>query len=291
MEKFKIRRFFTLLIFFSFLLMTISGLVLYFTPQGRIAYWVEWKFMGLTKDGWTDLHTVSWFLFLISSIFHIYYNWKPLINYFKGKIKEINFLSKEGIISILITLFLIFSGIFKIPPLGLLIDLNDYIKDSYSKKPNYEPPFGHAEEISLKVLAKRLNIDLIPALEELKKNGIKFKDENSILKDIAKENSKTPRDIYNIISKFIIEKDKKDTKSYTPESVEEEFSGTGIGRKTLKFFCEENGIDLELAKNRLNLKGINMKEEDNFRSVADKYETTPIEIVKLILVEDYNLKK
>ncbi|MEJ5166449.1 MAG: DUF4405 domain-containing protein, partial [Thermoanaerobaculia bacterium] len=76
MEKFKVRRFFVLLIFFSFLLMTISGLVLYFTPQGRVAYWVEWKFLGLTKDDWTNLHTVSWFLFLISSIFHIYYNWK-----------------------------------------------------------------------------------------------------------------------------------------------------------------------------------------------------------------------
>lgn len=155
--------------------MTIFGLVLYFTPQGRIAYWVEWKFLGLAKDDWKDLHTVSWFL--LYSLFHIYYNWNPLINYFKGKIKEINLLSKESMAVILISFIAIFSGILKILPLGLLIDLNNYIKDSYLKKQGVEPPFGHAEEISLKVLAKRLNIDLIPALEELKREGIKFKDE------------------------------------------------------------------------------------------------------------------
>lgn len=190
---FKLRRFIALIIALSFLLMSISGIVLYFTPQGRIAYWVEWEFLNLTKDDWTNLHTVSWFIFLISSIFHVYYNWKPLINYFKGKIKNLKFLSKEGIFAILFFFFLIFSGIFKIPPFSFVIDLNDSIKNSYAKKQGYDPPFGHAEELSLKVLSKRMNIDLKSAIEELKNKGIKFKDENSIIKEIAKENKKPQR--------------------------------------------------------------------------------------------------
>lgn len=38
---------------------------------------------------------------------------------------------------------------------------------------------------------------------------------------------------------------------YTPEGVEEKFSWTGIGRKTLKLFCEENGVGLIFAKEKL----------------------------------------
>lgn len=289
MEKFKLRRFFTILTGFGFLLMTLSGLVLYFTPQGRIAYWVEWRFLNFTKDEWTNIHTLSWFLFLISSIFHIIYNWKPLINYFKGKIKNINFLSKESLLALFLSIFFLFSGIYKIPPFGLLINLNDYIKNSYSKEPENEPPFGHAEEFSLKVLAKKTNIDLNKALEELRREGIKFKDESAILKNIAKENKKKPQEIYKIMSKFILKEEKEKFFEYTPEGVEEKFSGTGIGRKTLKMICEENGIDLEFAKKRLSLKGIKMGENDTFKSIAEKNNTTPIEILKLLLIENYRL--
>lgn len=34
-----------------------------------------------------------------------------------------------------------------------------------------------------------------------------------------------------------------------------------------------------------------MGDEDNFKNIADKYEKTPIEIVKMILVENYNLNR
>lgn len=63
-----------------------------------------------------------------------------------------------------------------------------------------------------------------------------------------------------------------------------------MGRKTLKIVCEENAIGLNFAKERLASKGIEMNEEDTFKAVAEKNETTPIEILKLILVEDYKIK-
>ncbi len=93
-----------------------------------------------------------------------------------------------------------------------------------------------------------------------------------------------------MISKFKIEEENVNISEYTPESVDEKFSGTGLGRKTLKIVCDENGIDINLAKEKLGKIGIQMKEEDTFKSIADKYNTSPIEILKAILVKDYKIK-
>ncbi len=35
----------------SFLLLVLNSIVLYITPHGRIAYWADWRFWGLTKTG------------------------------------------------------------------------------------------------------------------------------------------------------------------------------------------------------------------------------------------------
>ena len=35
----------------GFILMTVTGIVLFFEPEGRIAYWTNWTFWGLTKSG------------------------------------------------------------------------------------------------------------------------------------------------------------------------------------------------------------------------------------------------
>lgn len=275
------RKFFAITLALSFLGMTVSGIVLYFTPQGRIAYWVNWNFVGFSKDTWGDIHTVSWFLFLICAIFHIYYNWKPLLNYIKSK-KLI--ISKQSWVSLFIFLVFIFSGIYKIPPLGYLITLNNYIKDSYAKKPGFEPPFGHAEEVSLENLSKRMNIDLGQAIEELKRSGIKFETSKELIKNIAKNNKKSPAEIYEIIKKF---EKKEPFEILSSEEVEEKFTGSGLGRKTLRDVCKENGIEINFAKEILASKGIEMEEDDTFKATADKYNTRPIEILKMIMVKDY----
>lgn len=289
-KKFSFRKLVSVINALSFFFMVISGIVLFFAPQGRIAYWIEWKFFYFTKDDWINIHTASWFLFLIASLFHIYFNFKPLKNYVISKLKSITFISKETILAFIILFIFLFTGIIRLPPANWLISLNEKIKDWYVKKPDYDPPFGHAEEVSLKTIAKRMGLNLKLAIEELKNRGIVFENENEKIKDIAMKNKKKPKDIYSIISKFKIEESKKESLYFTAEDVEEKFSGTGIGRKTLKFFCDENKIDLNLAKENLKRGGIQMEENDTFKDIASKYDTTPIEILKVILVNNYKLK-
>lgn len=287
-KKFHKRGFVSQLTALSFLAITITGIALYIAPQGRVAYWTDWKLIGLTKTDWTNLHTVSWVLFLIAGSFHIYYNWKALMNYLFSKVAAAVSFKRELAISVLIFCFVLLSGIFQIPPLKYIIDLNDYIKNSWVKSKEYEPPFGHAEELSLRVFAKKMKIDLNLALQELKNRGIIVEKDTDSLQTIARRNKTTPMNLYAMIKKF----EHKETEIgivYTSELVEEKFAGTGVGRKTLSQICEENKIDLNLAKKRLSEKGIITKEDETLKEIADKHNTLPIEILKVILIEDYNL--
>jgi hypothetical protein len=44
------RGFASLLTTFSFIVMSISGILLFIVPQGRIAEWTDWRMLGLTKS-------------------------------------------------------------------------------------------------------------------------------------------------------------------------------------------------------------------------------------------------
>lgn len=285
-KKFHKRGFVSQLTAFSFLAMTITGIVLYIVPQGRIAYWVDWKFIGLTKTDWTNLHILSCFLFVIVGSFHIYYNWRALMNYLFRKAAIAASFKRELALSVLIFCFVLISGMFQIPPLKYIIDLNEYIKNLWVKNKEYEPPFGHAEQLSLRVFAKKMKIDLNLAMQELKNQGIVVEKDTDSLQTIARRNKTSPMNIYKIIKKFE-EKEIQTGIVYTPELVDEKFAGIGVGRKTLAQICEENNIDLTLAMKRLSEKGIRAKESETFREIADRHNTVPIEILKMILIEDY----
>lgn len=85
MIKFKFRGFTSFLMFFSFLISLVSGIVLYFPPQGKIAHWTHWTFWGLDKEMWGFLHINSSLVFFVIAILHLYYNWKVLFCYAKKK--------------------------------------------------------------------------------------------------------------------------------------------------------------------------------------------------------------
>ena len=93
--------FFTL---FGFLVMSITGLILYIVPEGRVAYWTFWDLIGLSKTDWDNIHILSSILFIIAGGFHIYFNWKPLMNYFRDKVTHTVKLRKELVISLVISL-------------------------------------------------------------------------------------------------------------------------------------------------------------------------------------------
>ena len=279
----------SLIVVSSFLIMTITGIVLYFVPHGRVAYWVNWQFIWLTKTDWINIHVISSIAFVVAGSFHIYFNWKSIMNYLTGKIAGALKYRKELGITCILSIFIIAGSIYLIPPLNYVIDFSEYLKNSWTKSREYEPPFGHAEEVSLKIFAKKMDIDLSEAIKELRANGITLKSAKKKLKDIAQKNNITPMDIYVVIKKY----EKKAVEEgviFTPELVEEKFAGTGIGRKALSWILEDIGIDSELAKQRLSKNNIQADEEETLKEIAQRYGINPIDVLKIILVEDYSFK-
>jgi hypothetical protein len=91
----KIRRVVSLTSALSFVVTVVTSVVLYIVPQGRIAYWANWRLWGLTKEQWGGIHINVGILFIIGLGFHIYYNWKPMMTYLKNNARNLKIFTKE----------------------------------------------------------------------------------------------------------------------------------------------------------------------------------------------------
>ena len=85
--RFHTRGFTSLLTTCSFLLLAITGIVLYISPKGRVAHWTGWTVLGIDKEQWSDIHMIASLLFLISAAFHLYFNWRIFWGYIKKRLE------------------------------------------------------------------------------------------------------------------------------------------------------------------------------------------------------------
>ncbi len=257
---------------YSFLLMSITGIVLYIAPPGRIAHWSKWTFLGFTKTEWQALHTLFSFIWVIAAIYHIIYNWKPLMNYIKRKSKAAAGLRKEFIYATVATLIIFFGTYYDVPPFGYVMDLGEYVTDSWADETN-EPPIPHAELLTLAEFSRTVKIPLNEISKALKSNNIKFKDTTATLEEIANENNITPNKIY-LLLKVDKALEKAANSKYSP--------GSGVGRKLLSEILKENEIEWEIAVKKLEKKGISVKEDDKIKKIAEENDVSPIEIINAL---------
>ncbi|MDX1296577.1 MAG: DUF4405 domain-containing protein, partial [Sulfurimonadaceae bacterium] len=128
-QKFSTRKTVSLTLGLSFLVMSITGLILFIVPKGKVAYWSDWMFMGLTKEQWGDLHITSMLLMIVSAVWHIYYNWTPLVGYLKNSAKKITLLKKEFIVALVLNAAFVLGTYYAVVPFKSIVDLNDGIKN------------------------------------------------------------------------------------------------------------------------------------------------------------------
>jgi len=281
----------SLLTLWGFLIMALTGLVLFIVPHGRIAYWVEWNFLGLSKEQWGDIHSLGMFLFLVAGILHVYFNWKPLIGYLKNRARTSFALRAELVVASLIAVLFVVSSITHLKPLSYVLDLGAHIKDSWVASPDDEPPFGHAEILSFKVFCKKTRIPLDEAMAVMNASGIEGVDESKLLVDIARANGMSSRDLYlkiqHLEAPLWDEPPPKDG-GLTPERVEEVFAGSGMGRKTIADVAAELGIDPETIEARLRRNGLTFESDQGVKTIAAKNGIgAPMEVLKAMLVDGY----
>ena len=283
------RGFITFLTLMSFIVMTITGFVLYFAPQGRIAYWVDWRFWGITKTDWGSIHTISCFLFVIVGIYHLVFNGKALGNYISSKVSGGFRLKKEFGIALAISCAVILGSMYQIPGIKQVLEFSEYAKTLWVKNKEYDPPMAHAEQLSLKNFAKKMNIDLAPATAELAKNGVRVANSDDSLSKIARDNRTSPVNVYILIKKFEAAPAGVQKAAYTVEMVDERFAGKGMGKKKLAEVCAEIGVDLKQARERLAKSQVQAGDEETLHDLAGKIKVTPMDILKIILVENYKI--
>ena len=62
----KLRKITSLTSLLTFILIVLTSVILYIVPQGRVAYWADWRLWGLTKVQWGNIHIINGLLFLLA---------------------------------------------------------------------------------------------------------------------------------------------------------------------------------------------------------------------------------
>ncbi len=275
----------------GFLVMSATGLVLFLVPEGRVAFWVDWRFLSLSKANWGDIHILSSILFIVAGGLHIYFNWKSLLNYLRNRITGGVKLKKEIALSVGALIVVWVSAVYRLPPLVYVLDLSELLKSSWVTHKEHEPPFGHAELVSLTVFCKKTGIPLDGARTELEKNGWTNIDPDRTLKELARANDSSPLALYRILRKLEPTPSIELPAVLTPQAVEELFADRGVGNKSVTDIAKQVHLQPSTIIARLAAKDIEADPEASLKTVAKQHDLVPLELLKAALVADYQPKK
>lgn len=254
----------------SFVALAVTGVVLFFTPVGRVAHWTGWRLLGLSKGQWEALHIWFALSFLIATGFHIWLNWRPLLGYFKSRLTRRFALRREWTLALVLCGVVFAGALIELPPFSSLMTLNEMVQSSWEKS-DERPPIPHAELLSLRELAGEVGAELETMLARLKARGIAVESPESVVRDVASEHGLTPVQVYNIA---VGESGRRKSG--------QSGAGRGLGRKTLREFCAEEGLDLTTSLERLRAAGLEADAQMSLRDIAQQGGLRPADLLDVL---------
>lgn len=296
----KIRRIITLTVFLSFIFLALSGLMLFLSPHGRVAYWAGWTLFGFTKDQYSAVHTTLMVLFLATGIWHIVLNWRPIVGYLKDRSKKVRVFTPESSVALGLTLVFLTGPLVRFPPFEQFLTAGEDIK-AYWESTQGSPPWGHAEESRLDAFCRRIVdfqrwegegaviVDCEEAYVALGAAGMVAEEPTQRIIDIANANGTTPQAVAEVILSV--------ARPATPEEIAAGLAGgqgkglgqgagseagagsegsagsfaqvsSGLGRLTLRQYAQEYGYDLEELLAILAKKGLEVDPDTRLREAA-----------------------
>jgi hypothetical protein len=271
-----LRSFVSVLLMFSFGILLFTGIILFITPPGRVAHWTGWKMLGLGKEQWGAVHICFSICVIIASILHLYLNIKPMLNYFKSRATKKFTFRLDWFAAVMLCVAIFAGAVAAIPPFSSIMAINKDIKFSW-EKPSEKAPIPHAETLTLADLAKKADLDLDLMIANLKKAEMGPAKPETVIKQLAKKYKMTPMQIFKIATGETFSKPGKPV----PDSGACDSQKRGLGKKTLKQFCEEENIDIAGAIEKLKAAGIEAAGSDNLKVLADKSLTNPHAIAEI----------
>ncbi|MBN1973380.1 MAG: DUF4405 domain-containing protein [Sedimentisphaerales bacterium] len=250
-RRFNWRSFVSVLTAFSFLGLTITGIILFIVPPGRIANWSGWTIYALTKEQWIALHDWFGIIFVITVVFHLLFNIKPFISYFKSKVTKSYSLRPEWLLAMVVCIVVGVGTIVNTAPFSTLMTWNESIKNSWENT-SQQAPVPHAELFTLTELAQQVtDVDLETMQANLQAQGIEVNSSDITIGELAESFSKTPSEIYQIaLGQGGTERSR-------------------LGQMTLKEYCEQMNINVDEAVRKLKTSGFTVKSNMTIREIAD----------------------
>lgn len=208
-NKFNWQSFISIALLFAFILMLISGVILYIAPEGSLSRWIGWDILNLTKKQWEHQHTIFSYLFIVFSVLHIFkINWGLLISYFQFEKKSFIYF-KEIAIALVIVLFVFIGTLFNWKPFSSVINWGSNISDNYGVGVDY-PNVSDAEKLSLYNFATTVfQISYSDFKAYTKEYEFTELDKNSTVLEFCKQNDITPEELYKKIKKRMLANDSK----------------------------------------------------------------------------------
>lgn len=232
-KLFNFRAFVSVLAGFSFVLMAVTGLVLFFTPSCRAARDTSWIFWGHDKDQWVAVHVWFSIAFVVASLIHIYLNWTALISYFKTKLQQ-RFAFRAEWVSVLVICSIIYAGtVYEAAPFSSLIAWKETFKHGGIGAGEQGRHFGQS---GMRALESQFT-------SGTEKQGL----------------------------------DTCEGEDHAEQKIGRR-AGRGTGQKTLREFCDDEGIDLSWATEQLSRAGFTAKEKMTMRKIADEFGMHPSEL-------------
>ena len=271
--KFHGRSFVSYFSLYLFIILFVSGIVLFLAPKGRYANWVGWTLLGLTKGQWEAVHTISGYIFVIVIFFHLKYNFNALKAYVYSRTRKALNRKWELVSATLLSLLVVVGTVKEFPVPKFIMDTGERLKYAWEEKGG-NPPIPHMELMTLGEIAEELDIDSLKVKSLLRSRDIEFESLNDTLKNIADENDMTPNAIYEILQSSSKGSQKAENNTHK--------GFYGYGRMTLSDLAAYLGIledSLSVIFKQLNLP---YERESNLKSIADKVGLTPFELVDTV---------
>ena len=256
----------------SFLLEMLTSVILYIVPQGRVAYWSDWRLWGLSKTQWGSLHVNLGILFLVAICLHTYYNWNPIVAYLKNRAAKLRIFTTDFTAALILCLVFALGTYWELPPFSTIIAIGDQIKETAAKKYG-EPPYGHAELSSLATFSKKVDLDLEASLNRLAAAKICVTDPSQSIADIARMNNLNPKAVYQAMLPPEQPGQSKGLPTNPPP---------GFGKRPLADICQEYKLDIKTVLLGLADRKITATAAMTIKEIAAANNTSPMDIFEAL---------
>jgi len=191
--------------------------------------------------------------------------------YLKNKSRQFSLLTKEFVFAAAINALFVVGTLSYWAPFDQFLDFEEDVKNSWEKKVD-KAPYGHAELSTLTEFSQKTGLELETLIKQLNVANLKGISSEKTIADIAKENGKSPSQIFDSIAT------KKKVETAPASSLKE----GGYGKLSLSDAAIQHNFDLTKALELLKTKGVSATEKSTLRDAADTLHVTPMELLETL---------